>query len=218
MPNRNLTLIRRHINRLLELIRQKGALYPVLQILTPLVESAVQSVNDAWQKYQQAAVIGTKERSERDSAAGVLLKWIQQWRPLVLLFVPGAEANIHKFPSTGGTVDDSIRIAEDLQSMIMNNPAAASLKEAALAELGEKLANAKKETREAVDALPLENAAREAYTEACLRANEVLVRALDTIRSLFGPTSAEYRQFSLRSRGKEEAEEDAEEESAPTGA
>jgi len=209
MAYRNLALIRRHTNRLDGLVEQKKQEHPLLGVLAPKVRQVTDRVNNAWQQYQQAAIIGNKERIERDSAITVLVKWIQQWRPMVLMYVPGAQENIHKLPPNGGTADDIIRLAEDLQALISNNPAAAELKETALAELGGKLASAKKETKEAIEAMPAENAAREAYNEACIAANEILIRSLESIRSIFGPTSAEYRQFSVRRYNgtNEEAEE-----------
>ena len=44
----------------------------------------------------------------------------------------------------------------------------------------------------------------QAYTEACLIANEALVKGLDIIRAIFGATSPEYKQFIARASSKEE--------------
>ena len=64
-----------------------------------MVSSAAESVNRTWQSFQAATVAGDKEREERDQALQPLIQWIQGWRPVVLLLVPGADANIRQLPA-----------------------------------------------------------------------------------------------------------------------
>ena len=206
MPSRNQTQIRRDINRLKETIDRHDQENPSLAAIKPLVDESTTSVNSAWQNYQSAAVKGDKERRERDDAVSLLISWIQRWRPVVMLKVPGAAMNIRNLPASGATPDDVIRVAEDLLKFISENPATESFRTQANQELGEGIAAARKETSEATAALPEEAAARQAYSEACLNANAVLVRGLDIIRAIFGRTSPEYKQFIARASAREEEE------------
>jgi len=175
MPARSLGLIRRHTNRLNDLVQKWMGEKPALKAIQLKVEEAVGKVNATWQSYQQLAIKGDKERAERDSAMSVLNKWIQEWRPNVLLFIKGADENIHKIPSTGGTTDDTIRVAEDMVALMESSSEAETFRKDAIDSLGDKLESAKKENKEAIDALPAENLAREAYGMACSEANVILV-------------------------------------------
>jgi hypothetical protein len=127
----------------------------------------------------------------------------------VLIHISGAEENIHKLPTSGATADDLIRVAEDLLDLMDKNPQAESFKTMATEALGNRLTAAKKETAEALAALPAESLAREAYSEASMKANDILVRVLDIVRGIFGPKSPEYKQFMERTY-QEEEEIDAE--------
>lgn len=210
MPARTQAMIRRGINRLNALVSQHSETHAPLAVIKPLVETAAQKVNDAYQSYQQAAVTGDKERAERDTAIAVLLDWVQHWRPVVMMLVSGASDNIRNLPSSGATPDDVIHVAEDMQAFIQENTEAAAFREQAISDLGTKLDDARKETSEAVQALPAEAAARSAYSEACIEANGVLVRSLDIVRAIFGRTAPEYKQFIGRASASEEEEMDAE--------
>lgn len=210
MPSRNQTVIRRDINRLKEALSRHSESNPALGVLLPMVETAAGKVNTTWQQYQAAAVTGNKERDERDAAIDKIMRWIQQWRPITLLIVPGASENIRQLPCSGSTPDRAIQVAEDLAAFINTNETAASFREQAQTELGTLLEDAKKENQEAVAALPAESSARQAYSEACIEANTVLIRGLEVIRSIFGRTSPEYKQFIARRSTAEEDEIDAE--------
>jgi hypothetical protein len=59
-------------------------------------------------------------------------------------------------------------------------------------------------------ALGEEKAAAAAYSEACSGANTVLVRGTEMVRSFFGATSPENKQFIQRESAEEEAEMDKE--------
>lgn len=210
MPARNQSIIRRDINRLKETLERNMEKSPAFGVLLPMVASAADTVNTAWQSFQNAAVTGDKERLERDQAIDKILKWIQVWRPLLMLTVPGASSNIRSLPPTGPTPDDVIRVVEDMVSFIQNNAGAESFRGAALDNLGTQLEEARKETAEATAALPAEAAARQAYADACESANTILVRGLEIVRATFGKKSKEYKQFIARSSKEEEDKIDSE--------
>lgn len=210
MPYRNQSIIRRDINRLFETIERNLTKSTALKALVNLVKEACDQVNSSWQNYQAAAIKGDKERQERDNALKKLLNWIQIWRPIIFLHIHGASSNIRSLPSGAATPDDLIRVAEDMKKVIASNPQAESIREDAQNELGDLLENAKKETSEATEALPLETEARSAYSEACRKANDVLVRGTEVIRAIFGRTSPEYKQFISRASAKEAEEIDKE--------
>ena len=210
MATRTQTMVRRGINRLDELIQRNVETNPALSAIAVTVASARESVNQSWQSFQSAAVAGDRERTERDEAIEILLNWVQQWRPVILLLVPGADQNIRNLPASGATPDDIIRVAEDMVAFMGSNPQTGTFSENAVNDLGNKLEAAKKETGEATAALPAEALTRNLYSEACLNANTVLVRSLDVVRTVFGPTSPEYKQFISKSSKKQEDEIDQE--------
>ncbi len=210
MPSRSQAMIRRDINRLKMVIESRHQTHEVLAAIKLTVDSAAAAVNETWQKYQVAAVAGDKERAERTSAIATLIDWIQNWRPVVLMLVAGADSNIRQLPASGATPDDVILVAEDMTKFIESNPETTAFRESAIAELADKLENARKETKEASAALPAEAAAREAYSSATLAANKILVPGTEVVRAIFGRTSPEYKQFISRSKPNEEDEITAE--------
>jgi hypothetical protein len=135
---------------------------------------------------------------------------VQDWRSIVLLIISGASDNIRNLPATGAISNDIIHVAEDMQSFNQDNNEGESFRQSALDALGTKLDDAKKETSEATQALPIEAAARSAYTEACIEANTILVRGSEVVRSIFGRTSPEYKQFITRAGSIEEEDVDEE--------
>jgi hypothetical protein len=198
MPSRSQSVIRRDINRLEETMARHEEGNSSLGVLLPVVHAAAEKVNTTWQQFQAASIAGNKERKERDATIGQVVGWTKRWRPVTLLLVSGAPENLHKLPSHGTTPDQSIRIAEDLAAFIRTDKAAAGFREQALAELGTLLEDARKETREAVAAMPAEARARQNYAQACREANTVLIRGLEVIRAIFGRKSPEYKQFIAR--------------------
>lgn len=210
MPARNQTLIRRDINRLRDTIDRHVDAYPALAAVAAVIREAADAVNRSWQSYQAATVIGDKERQERDTAVRAVVEWIQRWRPAMLMLVPGAEFNIRTLPASGATPDDVIRVAHDMAEFIRTNAGAESFRTAALEDIGDGIESARKETTEATAALPVEAAARQGYSDACLQANRVLISGTEIIRAIFGRTSPEYKQFIARSSAAEEAEIESE--------
>lgn len=208
MPSRTQSMIRRDINRLRDTVERRKGESKALAAIQPAVASAAESVNKSWQQYQAAAVAGDKERAERETAVENLIEWVQRWRPVVLLLIPGAEDNIRQLPPSGATPDDLIRVAEDMVEFINSNPAAESFRSEAMETLGDKIEVAHKETAEAAAALPEEAAARQSYGEACTSANPILIRGSEIVRAIFGRTSPEYKQFIERSSPEEENELD----------
>ncbi len=189
-----------------KLIEREGEAQPALAAIAPTVDSTTQIINSHWQTYQAAAIKQDKERDERDEATGGLRGWVQRWRPVVLLRVPGASTNLRALPPNGATPDDQVRVADDLRKFIAENPATAAFRDAALNDLGDGIAEAKRETKEARTALTEKDGARAALTEASLTANEVLSRGIDVVRAVFGPRSPEARQFRLRAAASTEGE------------
>lgn len=210
MPSRSQAMIRRDINRLKDTTERNADDHSALAAIKQMVSSAAETVNSAWQRYQVTAIAGDKEREERESAVRSLIEWLQRWRPVLLLVVPGAAVNIRTLPPSGATPDDVIRVAEDMIEFVKNNPGAESFRDQALQDLGDNLENARKETSEAAAALPAEAAARQTYSEACQIANNVLVSGTEVVRAIFGRTSPEYKQFIARSSASEEGEIESE--------
>ncbi len=206
MPARNRAMVRRDINRLNSTIERFKAEQPALGAISPMVSKAAKEVNTAWQEFQARAVAGDKEREERETATGRLITWVQSWRPVILLTIPGADMNIRNLPSTGATPDDVIRVAGDMAKFINDNPGAQAFRNSAIKDLGNGLAAAEKETGEAAASLLTEAAARHEYTQACHNANSPLIRSLEIVKSLFGRTSPEYKQFIACSSAEEEEE------------
>ena len=149
MPSRNQVIIRRDINRLKDIIERRKDSNPALSAILPAVTSACDKVNKAWQDFQKIAVQGDKEREERDKSIDILIKWIQRWRPVILISIPGADQNLRNLPSRGATPDDVIRVAEDMIEFMKINSGASSFEGSANTDLCDALTNAKKETTEA---------------------------------------------------------------------
>ena len=204
MPSRTQQMIRRDINRLKDTIERNKETHKSLAAIHSIVSSAAESVNKTWQTYQGNAVVGDKERGERNESIKIVLDWIQSWRPIMLMLIPGASSNIRQLPPTGATPDDVIRVAEDMVELINGNPGAESFREEALNALEEKIDAARKETSEASAAWPAEAAARQAFSGACRSANDILIPGTDAIRAIFGRTSPEYKQFIARDRASGE--------------
>lgn len=208
MPARTQARIRRDLNRLAELIQKHADSKPSLKAIAVRVQSATDLVNSTWQGYQAAAVKADKERSERDRTLEQLVSWGRIWRPVVLLAVPGASENIRALPAGGATSDDAIRVVADLAAFIERNPGTADFRAAALGELGTLVEDARKEYAEAKSAAPEEDGARRAFSEAAISGNETLVRGTEVVRAVFGPKSAEYKQFIARNSPEEDDEDD----------
>jgi hypothetical protein len=165
------------------------------------------AVNDAWRAFQRAAVEGSRERDERDDAVARVRRWVQRWRPVVLLAVPGAADNLRALPPAGASPDEVLQVARDLADFIAGH--AAAFAGAAAADLGADLTEATRENREAVAAYPAELAAREAFAHATVAANPVVVHGSEVVRAVLEPHSPEYRQFLARSAATEEDEDDS---------
>jgi hypothetical protein len=215
MPARSQIRIRRDLNRLKTLVDEHAQDNAALAAIADDVAASAGRVNVAFQNYQQVAVVATREREERDASVGRLHGWVQRWRPVVLLKIPGAAGNLRTLPSSGATPDDEVRLAEDLRDLMRKDPGAGPFREAALAALGDLIEAARKETAEATTALPAQDGARAALTEATLGGNAVLVRALDIVRAVFGARSPQYKQFVLRSASPADAQQEDQE--AATG-
>ena len=203
MPVRSQEKIRRDINRLKDLIEREKNNHPSLNAILPKVSSACNDVNKTWQQYQGLSTKESKEIEERDKSIWKIKKWIQKWRPVLLIIIKGADKNLENLPSRGTTHDDTIRVAEDMAKLINENKEAASFKEFAINELGNKLENAKKELEDSTEVKPEKSNIRKKYSKNCRLANDILVKALLTVKAIFGRTSPEYKQFITKSTNKE---------------
>lgn len=212
MPSRSQAKIRRDINRLHATIQQYKDEHPPLAVLADITAAAAEAVNKAWQDYQQLAVLGDKEREERDKTIAQLKQWIKKWRPIFILFMPGAQENIKKILYSTATPDDVIRVVEDMIELMKNNPNADRFRNEALETLGDRLEVARRETSEAVAILPREVDARRIFRDACKHANVILTRGIQVVRSIFGRTSPEYKKFIARSNPSKDKEEKPENE------
>lgn len=208
MPARSLKLIRRDINRLKDSIERHKEAQPAMAAMETQVAAAAQKVNETWQHYQTVSVEGDREREERDTAIGNLTNWIQRWRPIILMTVDGADENLSKLPPGAPTPDDVARVAEDMVRFIQEHAGDVFDAQSAITDLGDGIEKARKENLEAVAALPAETEAREAFTEACLEANPILVRGTQVVRAIFGRTSPEYKMFIGKGGSGEEDEDE----------
>ena len=212
MSKRSQKRIRRDLKRLKGVVDEHAVAHAELDVIKEDVDQHVEAVDTTWRASQAASIKSTKELKERDVAATPLLKWARSWRGVIKIKVPGASANIRELPTDGATPDDVINQASDIQALISTNPAAAPFRERALAKLGTKLEDAKRENTEAKAAVPAKEQAEDAFAEATLAANFILVEGSRIVRNIFGPKSYEYKRLITRKRTKEEEEEDAEDE------
>jgi hypothetical protein len=215
MPARSQFKIRRDINRLNETVQHYKNKHPSLAAIAQITSEAAERVNKTWQSYQSTSIKGSKERQERNKSIKKLLNWIHEWRDVVMIRVPGAEMNIHKLPSDASTPDDVIRVAEDIIEFFKTNETNGSIRADFIKDLGDILDNARKETDEATEILPEESDTRKAYHDVSVSANKILLHGTRIVRSIFGRTSPEYKQFISRSgeSDKKKSKEDSNESS-----
>lgn len=211
MPSRSQKMIRRDTNRLSALIDEHAPVHAELAAIQTDVTDAATNVNGKWRAYQAAAIASSKETGERDTVVAALLKWSRSWRGVVAIKIKGAAANIHEIPANGATPDDVAQQANDIKEIIVTNPAAEPFRENALAQLGTKIEDAKRETAEASIAVPAKQKAADEFAHATLEANTLLVEGSKVIRNIFGEKSREYKQLIKRANTKEEAKDDADE-------
>ena len=203
MATRTQTIVRRDINRLNDLIQRYAESELALAAIQPRITETTDRVNAAWQAYQAAAITGDREREERDSNIEKLNEWIQKWRPVLLMLVPGAGENIRVIPPGGGTHDDIINVADDMIKLISENPAAEAFRELAMTSLGNILDDSKTDLAESITAWNNERATQTVYSDAIDDANTELVLGLRIIRTAFGATSPEYKRFIARDTDNE---------------
>ena len=193
MVSSNNDIIREDINRLNELVSKYSSTEEALADIVNTVSFAANKLNTAWKSYQVMAVLGEKERSERDDAIVALTDAVQHW--LVEIITKAPELNVKNIPNTRATLEDTMALAEDLILFFTDKKGELAFAGSAMLDITEKLNNTKKEISEAQAIMPLEAECRYTYTEACVDANTVLKMSLDIVRTVFGRTSPEYRQF-----------------------
>ena len=209
MARRNNAMIRRDIKRLVALIEEKGSETPALAAVSGDVKEAASRIDIAWKVFQALSVKGDKDRAERDDAMDSLLSWIQQWRPVILVKIPGADMNLKTLPPKGATPDETVTVAEDMIDFMKSATVSAAFIAGAEADLGTRLEIAKALINAASDTLFMEEGAEADFTEACQFANPILVKTLKIVRSAFGPTAREYKQFIARESSDDEEDSTA---------
>lgn len=210
MPTRSLTTIRKDITRLAALIEREKAAHPVLVAMAPVIAGHAAALDEASRTVTEISVRAARERDERTDAVDLLYRWVRTWRPAVLVLVPGAAKSLLELPTASGSPDDILRVAQDLHAFLLRDPAAEPLRAAAIAELGHQLGLTETEISEATRALADEAAARERQTRLATAANEALVHTLAIVRTLFGATSPQYKQFIPNSPAGADDEDDDE--------
>lgn len=71
----------------------------------------------AAKQLRDARLTQNKEATERDVASRAVLDWIQEWRPIALLEVDGAAANLKALPPGAPTPDQLAAVAESLADL-----------------------------------------------------------------------------------------------------
>lgn len=208
MSTRSQSRIRRDINRLQEVVALHREAHPVLEAMATQVNTLTAQLNAHWKAYQEVSLRGNRERQERAQVVEKLRAWLQQWRPVVLINVPGAEANLRKLPTRAATPDDLLRAVEDLRDLIHTKPTAAPFREGALHALGTLVDDARREVQDATVVLSEEKRARQDLRESSHAANTLVAHTMDILRSLFGKSSPEYRQFLTRTNTSEKNNEE----------
>lgn len=212
MPSRSQKRIRRDINNLKDTVENNPD-NPVLTNLKPVVVTASDEVNNTWQDVVDTGVKQNKEAFERDSVLGQGKTWLQSWRPLILILVPGAAENLKIIPSGAPTVGTLLSVIIDTRDFVLNyrdnedNPL--SFAEAAITDLGTLVEDIKREGSEAHTALIEEERAEQAFKKATDAANTIVVQGSRIVRAIFGATSPDYKRLIARSTKKNKKKDDS---------
>jgi hypothetical protein len=193
MAKRNNSQIRRDINRLNTTI-QRHTEIPSLTAIAKDVSEIASKVDGTYRSYQLLVVQGNSERSARDTIMIEVSKWMQEWRPVVLLKIPGAQDSIRALPNSGVTPDDIISVAKDLLELVKVHPEAKEFSEKAL-EKEPLIIEADTKVSNAASLFTQEREALRLFSAACTEANNILVRGSEIVRTVFGKTSPEYKKL-----------------------
>lgn len=174
------------MNRLVRVVADHAEAHPPLAALRMMLVHCAHELNAAWADYRRARAKKGGASVDRE-----LSRFVQRWRPVVILLVPGAAERLGELPPRGGRCLTSY--AEVLVSLVREEPDEERLTATLEAELraiqarafgGESYSDA-------------EDAARFALSDAAQRANIVLFHGLDALRACVGEDSAVYRDFAV---------------------
>lgn len=184
MPVKAHQSTRREMNRLVRAISAHAGAHPPLEAMRSMIVHCADELNAAWADYRRARAKRT-ERGER-----ALSRFVERWRPVAILLVPGASDRLGELPPRGGR--SLVAYAKEILALIRAEPGEERLADVIEAELA---VSAPSSAEEALsDAM---DAARLALSEAAQRANIVLLHGLDALRACVGEDSEVFREFAV---------------------
>lgn len=181
MPARFHQWVRREINRLAKVFAERAADDPAIEAVYPLVAHAADEMNAAWLSYRRV-------RARSPSAPECqLARFVERYRPVAILLVPGALNELDELPPCGGR--DLAMIAEHLLALIESEPSEAKLAQAMRAELIAAREGA------LVGKSSAEESARYTLSDAAQRASLVIAHAVELYRGTVSAESGLYAEF-----------------------
>lgn len=181
MPARFHQWVRREINRLAKVFAERADDDPAIQAVYPLVAHAADEMNAAWASYRRVCARAADE-SECQMA-----RFVERYRPVVILLIPGALNELEELPPCGGV--DLAMIAEHLLALVESEPSEAKLAYAMRAEL-----TAAREGALVGSSSP-EESARYTLSDAAQRASIVITHAVELYRGTVSGASELYAEF-----------------------
>lgn len=184
MPAKAHQWTRREINRLVRVVSTHAKNHPPLEAVRSMVVHCADELNTAWADYRRARARRRGEECER-----TLSRFVERWRPVAILLVPGAMDRLGELPPRGGK--SLVAYAQEIVSLLRSEPGEERLARIVEEDLAKAAAAAEECLSDA------EDAARLALSDAAQRANIVLFHALDTLRACVGEDSEVYREFAI---------------------
>jgi hypothetical protein len=184
MPAKAHQWTRREMNRLVRVVAAHAKAHPPLEAMRSMIVHCADELNTAWADYRRTRAKKPQVEDER-----ALSRFVQRWRPVVILLVPGATERLGELPPRGGR--SLVAYAEQLVSLVRSEPGEERLAEILKAELDVSCAAMEEALSDAEDAAGL------ALSDAAQRANIVLFHTLDALRACVGEDSEVYRDFAV---------------------
>lgn len=181
MPARFHQWVRREINRLAKVFAERATDDPAIEAVYPMVAHAADEMNAAWASYRRVRARMTGESECQ------LTRFVERYRPAVILLVPGALSELEELPPCGGS--DLAMIAEHLLALVESEPSENKLAAAMRLELSAALEGA------LVGKSSPEESARYTLSDAAQRASIVLTHAIELYRGTVSGGSALYTEF-----------------------
>jgi hypothetical protein len=182
MPAKAHQWTRREMNRLVRVVSAHAKSYPPLEAVRSMIVHCADELNTAWADYRR-----TRAKQLRDESQRTLSRFVERWRPVVILLVPGAMERLGELPPRGGK--SLLAYAQEIVVLVQDEPGEARLAEILRMELDATAAAADEVFSDAADAALL------ALSDAAQRANIVLLHGLDALRACVGEDSEVYRDF-----------------------